>query len=286
MSQRIMTAPAEKRKTAPTLGAAVVVYIDPAMAAAWLEANKNNPKVRRIDHDTVTKYATDMAAGRWTIPESMIVFDDNDDMVNGYHRCKAIVESGVTVPMYVAHDLPLDAVNNMDTGRRRTLADQLAIAGHQHASALGASARLALAWTTGRLGRRIAGVSDAEVREFITANPTMLDAAAFATITRSPITLSVTGAATWRLVDAGYAEDDVHEFFRSIAEMRTSGDKCPKRALLRRVNNGRAARERFRPIEMLGMVVRAWNAERTGAVIERMHAAATVPDIVPVTSSN
>lgn len=287
MSQRAMTAPVKKQETVLlSIPDSTLVYIDPGMAAAWLLANKNNPKVRRIDSDTVTRYANDMKAGRWTIPESVIGFDTKNRMINGYHRCKAITESGVTVPNFVAHGLPLDTIDNMDTGRNRTLSDRLSIAGYQYTFALSSSAKLALAWTTGRLGRRIAGVSNSEVCEFITTNPAMLDAAGFATVTRSPITLSVTGAVTWRLIDMGHTEDDVHEFFRSIAEMRTSGDGCPKRALLRRVVNGRAKRERFRPIEMVGMVVRAWNAVRAGTVIDKMQAVASVPDIIPASGSN
>lgn len=286
MSQRAVVAPRAAVTAAPA--PAVLIDVNPALAAEWLEKNKNNPKIRRVDRDTVARYASDMAAvpSRWTIPEAVIGFDTNGVMINGYHRCRAIVDSGVTVRMFVAHGLPPETVDNMDTGRRRTLSDQLTMSEYPHAFALSSSSRLALAWVTGRLGRRIAGVSDAEVREFVANHPSMLDAASFAALTRSPLTLSVTGATTWRLVDMGYPEKDVREFFRSIAELRTDDKEgCPKRALLHRVTRGRAARERFRPVELLSMTVRAWNAVRANTLIKKMQTSAIVPDIAPVNRS-
>lgn len=248
---------------------ATVVTVDPTTATHWLTRNSANRPVR---HVVVSKYADDMTNGRWCLTGAPIQFAVDGTLLDGQHRLLAIIESGVTLPLFVVNGLPLEARPYMDVGTKRTLADQLGIAGYQHRATLAAGARLALAWATDRLMYRMENLSDAEVREFIEKNPTLLDAAEFAASVRLPITGSVVCAVTWRLTDAGHNRQRVHDFFQAIADMRSDGPGDPKYALLNRINRARRARERFKSTTVLSMVIRAYNADYLGTRIHRMQA--------------
>lgn len=243
---------------------ATVVMIDPDTAARWLAHNAANRNVR---NSQVSKYASDMAAGRWHLTGSPIQFAVDGRLLDGQHRLHAVIKSGMTVPMFVVRGLPTTAQAFMDTGAKRTVADQLGIAGYQHSSVLAAGARLALLWTSGRVRQTRSSISDAEIRAFVEDNPSLMEAAAFATqIRRSGLDVhpSVLCTAVWGLIEAGHVTEHVIGFFRAMADMRSDGPGDPKYALLQRIQTARRNRERIEPASMLSMLIRTYNADFTG----------------------
>ncbi len=73
-------------------GDATTVQLTPALAKAWLNmrANSNPPGQEKTE-----RYTRTMTAGRFT-PDSIIHFTKGK-MVNGRHRCAAVIASGVTI---------------------------------------------------------------------------------------------------------------------------------------------------------------------------------------------
>jgi hypothetical protein len=267
----------------PTAG---VVMIDPQMAARWLARDDPN---RALRTSQVAKYASDMIAGRWQLTGAAIQFAADGRLLDGQHRLAAIVKSGITVAMFVVRGLPTGAQAYMDTGAKRTVADQLHIAGYKNSTVLAAGARLALAWRTGRLGQPgQAPASDSEIRAFIQAHPTLVDAACFAARMRQAgldIHPSVICAAVWGLSEAGHSPERVEGFFQAMAEMRSSGPGDPKYALLHRINTARRNREHITGVDMLSMLIRAYNADYTGKKARRIQmfshgSAIEVPHII------
>ncbi|MGV3756992.1 MAG: hypothetical protein ACO1QS_16545 [Verrucomicrobiota bacterium] len=106
--------------------------ITPKMALNWLNNNLGN---RALKWDVVEAYARDMRNGVWVATHQGIAFNADDDLIDGQHRLKAIVESGVTVKMMVTFGLPvkvegkeeLTTMDCVDRGRSRSVADQLTI---------------------------------------------------------------------------------------------------------------------------------------------------------------
>lgn len=96
--------------------------ITPADAARYLETSKRN---RSINQDRVNRYAYDMASGRWS-PATMLIIDEDGNMVDAHHRMKAVVQSDVPVQMCVFTGLPKRFIPYIDTGRPRSAGDMLA----------------------------------------------------------------------------------------------------------------------------------------------------------------
>jgi hypothetical protein len=102
--------------------------VTPQMAQEWLDgANINN---RNLSKATVQRYASDMTSGHWQdTHQNVIAFYADGTLADGQHRLAAIVRSGVSVSMFVAYGLQKTAVEAIDQGRARSMADVMAMSG-------------------------------------------------------------------------------------------------------------------------------------------------------------
>jgi hypothetical protein len=98
--------------------------VTPDMATKWLEGNTHNRSVR---DSVVTRYATDMKAGRWKQTHQGIAFDAEGTLIDGQHRLFAILEAGVPVVLQVTRGLPMDTQMVVDDNISRSVTDVLKI---------------------------------------------------------------------------------------------------------------------------------------------------------------
>jgi len=147
--------------------------VTPKLAAAWLNANKSN---RRMRDGVAEKYANDMKLGRWTRCPEPITFYDDGDLADGQHRLWAVVESNTTQIFPVMRGLTRADGLNVNTGFGRTVIDNGRISGADTSlsHALISAAR-AIEHGTMNLGR---SASNSEVLEMVDKQR---EAATFAT---------------------------------------------------------------------------------------------------------
>jgi len=117
------------------------VLVTPVLALEWLSLlNWCN---RKLCKSTVLKYATAMASGLWDEEESQadqIQFATAPDgrvaLINGQHRCAAVVKSGVSIWFWVVRGLPFNAWKRCNgIGEKKgTLAQLLTKRGVMYAS--------------------------------------------------------------------------------------------------------------------------------------------------------
>ena len=101
--------------------------VDPTRAEAILTGNTDN---RPVDQARVNKYAKQMAAGLWKESSAELVqIAENGRLIDGQHRLKAIIQSGVTVTMTVVDGCDASTFDVIDTGKTRTHNDVFSIAG-------------------------------------------------------------------------------------------------------------------------------------------------------------
>jgi hypothetical protein len=94
--------------------------ITPEIAKQWLDAYVN---IRVITPSVVDKYARDMSMGKWNMSNDFIIFDTKGRMINGFHRCAAIVKSKRPFLMGVAYGYPPESVHAFDHGKQRFVQD-------------------------------------------------------------------------------------------------------------------------------------------------------------------
>lgn len=114
--------------------------ITPELAKKYLGGNEGNRKLR----DTVVAaYAADMTSGNWNDSADIvtpIMISREGRLVDGQHRLTAVVKSGVSVVMYVAHDVEDGVFKYLDAGARRSVADQIGCADSKLVAAIASKA--------------------------------------------------------------------------------------------------------------------------------------------------
>lgn len=94
--------------------------ITPEIAAQLLRNTDANP--RTATPACVHKYAQDMLKEFWTEGGSdMIVVDENDSVINGQNRLRAVVESETTQKFWVLQGVKPNYCDNTDSGQSRKL---------------------------------------------------------------------------------------------------------------------------------------------------------------------
>ena len=112
---------------APAFSHAIEVRtITPADASAMLSRNSRNRSLRPI---YAAALARDMTAGRWVFTGDPIRLFEDGEVADGQHRLRAVVMSGIPQTFAVVSGVSDEAMQAIDSGRKRSGADRLALAG-------------------------------------------------------------------------------------------------------------------------------------------------------------
>ena len=98
-----------------------VVEITPDMAKKYLEVNIDNQ--RNISDSVVDKYARDIVNGNWLITHQGLGFDTQGMMIDGQHRCHAIIKANIPVNMSITINVSPEAMDHVDINKARTAKD-------------------------------------------------------------------------------------------------------------------------------------------------------------------
>jgi len=93
-----------------------VELITPEMAREYLFSQGAN---RNINSTRISDYILRMSRGEWKIGQP-IIFDENNCLIDGQHRLKAVIKYGKPVEFAILKGVPNDSKTVMDIGQRRT----------------------------------------------------------------------------------------------------------------------------------------------------------------------
>ena len=114
------------------------IKLTPELAREWLDTM---PEYQRgVSKRVVAEYAKDMTEGRWVEGTGdAIRFNKQGQMIDGQHRCLAVIESGVSIIVTIVDGLDDEVYLVLDKGRKRTAADTI---GGKNANARAAIAKV------------------------------------------------------------------------------------------------------------------------------------------------
>lgn len=240
------------------------VNLTPTLAEKWLGQNRGNRNIRQLK---VRAFSRDMRNGAWLTDGSPIRFDWNGLLVDGQHRCVAVMDSGATIRVLVIRGLDPETREVMDTGTKRTPADALGFAGFdKDRNVTAAVARIALGRANGYLGTAFASaapnVTNTETIEWVRTHDDISHAVALARKTNGQIGIAPSPWAyclyEMEQVDGPVAiefADSMHEF----RGLRGKGD--PRAAMLTTFRNAQLGKRRVpSQAESIYIAFRAWNA--------------------------
>ena len=233
------------------------------MAAEWLKNAKDDPN-RKPSMKTVRAYARDMAAGAWKLTGEAIKFGTNGMLLDGKQRMEAVVRSGATIDIFVLRGIDPGAQHVMDTGRKRSAADDLAIQGETNTTLLAAVIKLAIGVEAGISDPYRAEPTHTEILSFLEEHSDLRAACDFVRplARRSDCPATVAAYTYWVL--AQIDRFDAANFWLALADKTDLKGGDPVLALSNRFAEIRRAHQTLPKNVWVSLIYRAWNARRRG----------------------
>lgn len=266
----------ERFKETPQVATnAFTLWITPELAKAWIEHDTHN---RRSAKRPIAVYQRDMDAAAWRETGETVVWDcefqpeppyitEGAVLLNGAHRLKSAAASEKGFPTYVVFDIPVEGQDRMDTGRKRSHADQLQLHGEANYTAVSAIARRYNGWAQGRrlytsvLSAPVA--TDTDLDKVIEDNPDIRDAARIAHQNKvAYLPASLTGLA-WLLFNR-IDPEDCAVFFTRLSKGIDLSEDSPVWHLRERLKQYAGQQAKPREGFLFANVVKAWNQFRDG----------------------
>lgn len=244
-----------------------VETITPEQADDLLSRNDSN---RGISDGTVDTYARQMESGDWEFAGDPIRISKTDRLLDGQHRLSAVVKIGKAVDFMVMRGLENDVQDVLDSGRKRSAVDTLKMHGHANGAIAAATARLLMAWATGKIMHAGFQAGNREVRTFVETHEELMARAVHvgaSARTTMAVSSSVVAALYFRLAEEAEDKELVEQFFTRICLGTGVEIGDPELAFRNLVLRRKAEDIRTSRSLALYYLIRAWNARVKG---ERM----------------
>ena len=193
-----------------------VIDLTPEVATALLGQNTSN---RNISPIWVTFLAKTITRGEWQLNGQPLVVSDKGDLLDGQHRCLAVIKAGVAIQVLLVEGAAADSFATMDHNKSRSYANVLEARGlRKGAKWLAAAAREALLWERQEWSRSgPLNVTTGELDETVARHPDIAHWAQEARRQRDRVPYSRVGIVTV-LHDVAHAFDDdlAEEFFDGV----------------------------------------------------------------------
>lgn len=237
-----------------------LIYVEtfsPDMAKKWLDANTDNRAEREQD---VAKYARDMESGNWHFTGDPVRRSITGKLLDGQHRLMAVLKSGVTIDLLVVDGLQDDTQVVMDTGRKRTFANQLQIRKESDSTVIAALLRQIIVAQQGQPVHANYQASHSEMDKFLADNPEVRYSAALARHVTALLKVAPTPVAFAHWLAAQNDRTKAAEFFTRLADGAGLFPGSPIYTLRERFIRSRANQERLTTAEQTALILLAWNA--------------------------
>lgn len=231
-----------------------VETITPAIATDWLEKNTHN---RPVSDRTVAEYAGFMREGSWELNGEAIIFDEKETLVDGQHRLWACIQAGKSFKTIVTRGVSKSAFATIDTGKKRSAADVLHIAGiDTDRHALAAAAAVIIKYNAGDSFNNVFTPSRQAVLEFVQKNPELADWVSRAKKAKAWTNAYASNIAAIAFLGANsYPVKALH-----FVEGFISGENLTAGSPILTLRNRLAADKRLTKRIRLALIVLSWNA--------------------------
>lgn len=202
--------------------------------------------------------------GEWRANGESIKFDKSGKLRDGQHRLMMVLETATPIECVVVRDIDSDAFITMDTGKKRNLADILAIKKFAYPKALASTTAWVYRYLTNRM-IPAGGTSHEMYLGLINSHPTIQNSVSFVTNLKHPA-----GSPGWTAtamachylfcqVNKTLADDFIEKY---VTGLRLQEPTDPIAILRGQVISLATARIRPQTPQIFGLFALAWNATR------------------------
>lgn len=247
--------------------------IGPEEAAEILATrNKRN---RALSAKTVNEYGRQMTAGTFPFIADPIRFDRDGNLIDGQHRLAAVVGSGQPQMFVIVRNLDPETQKYIDSGRKRSAADQLRIEGMSSPSVAASIGRFVMHWQAGDLPGFNIKFSTAEVVDFVESHLHWIEAGsahAKGLYRAARASQAISGATYFMAREVADAEtaDTFFNLLTSGAGLDTGSPILLLRNKLIYLSSGGNRGKKAERPELAYFYVRAWNGWRRNEELTKL----------------
>lgn len=246
-----------------------IMDIDPEFAEAILA--KYNGRNRPLSPAHVIRLANEILEGRWQVLPNGIIFDPDNNLLDGQHRLAAVVRTGRTVQMTVTYDVDPKVFAAMDSVVKvRSAGDVLALnsGSTKYRSAIPAALRLLRNYEREVVGGSSSQVSHTEMIELSETWPEMEQMCRVSLLTRSRTGLNANAiAAGLALTARDNPSVSQTEWLNGIVLGANLAVGDPRLALR---NVGASATHAKKAPDLLPLYIKAFNAWLLGDKVKSL----------------
>jgi len=118
-----------------------VVTLTPVLASLLLGRNTNNRNIMRMNGEAIRN---DILAGRWMFNGESIVISDTGILLDGQHRCDAVTQTGMSIPVSLVFGAEEEARFTIDIGSPKSAANFLHMKGYKDCNNMAAAIALVI----------------------------------------------------------------------------------------------------------------------------------------------
>lgn len=249
----------ESRYVTQDIPDARIETITPDVANCYLRLNPSN---RPLTASRIKTYAQDMRDGKWKLNGEAILFDANGLLINGQHRLLACIEAKQPFMTYVIRGLDPNVRTTTDTGRPRSAADNIGMAGAENTRMVAAAIMFILRYQNGAAFHTGQTFSHDDIVSFWMENREISQSAVMGG--RAHHILQTSLGCGLHFLFSKRDHDAADKFMGDLAS-GVGLDSTDSVYVLREflIQNKGSKQKHTKP-EIAARVVRAWNNRRTG----------------------
>jgi len=246
-----------------------VIELTPSLAKYFLEHNA--PFQRKINNRKVDHYKREIQNNNWQLNGDNISFDKNGDMINGQHRCHAVISANKSIYTVVILGLDSDSFKTMDQGFNRSNGSLFTMQGVKYANNLPTMLKIIYDnKKTGMINSKSSTPSFSEIEKLYKSDQDNFDKACSLsnTIVKS---YKNTGFSSTTFLPFAYkavlkSENDLIEFFHAIVHQNwTTMEGCPIKACYQRMERHIKKGCEVNSTTKYNILATAWNHYRKGS---------------------
>lgn len=248
---------------------AKVEFVTPKMAEMFLYWGAANRPVRRKH---VEYLAGAIQRGEWKANGEAIIFDSSGKMIDGQHRCHAVIQAGVGVMTLVVRGVENGAFETIDRGATRSNTDALFMDGEKNYMVLSAMLKLIhdIEHETVASPRKLSSI---EQRKVLDAHPLARDWASRQAAIHTLMAGTTQLCAVLCLIEERCGSR-ARDFYADIASGANLEEGSPILALRNRLTSDRILRNSGAQsirAQICNLVARAWNCYARGEKIQKLY---------------
>ena len=229
-----------------------VITLTPDLAQRMLEGQVKN---RPVHQHRVVRYKDQILRGEWELTGQGLILDELGKMIDGQHRCLAVIDAGVPIAISVTSGVPRKMFDLIDGSLPRSTGDVLDVPNNNMVAA--ALVILNRDYKCANVGIHIP-MLPREGRILLDSHPDLGASASWVTGRKQLRKMIRGGVLTYCHYRAGMIDRVArNEFFNRLADGVGLSAKSPVLALrgVLAVVNGEKKTERYQ----LAVIIKAWN---------------------------